>query len=289
MIFSKLNGLGNDFVITDDRENKYTENLDEMARKLCHRRTGIGADGLVFVRKSETCDVRMQIFNSDGSEAEMCGNGVRCFAKYVYDKGIFKHERMSVETLAGPMIIDLTVKDGVAVAAKVDMGVPETRREFIPVVGTGECQLEKLAAVDKEFTFSTILLGVPHTVVFMDHLPTAEEVFKYGSVIEPMTSLFPRKTNVNFTHVLDDHTIEVRTYERGVENETLACGTGATAAAIVTNFVLQRRTAHFAVSVPGGELAVRFSHEPETQTYTDICLTGPARRVFGGVFDSENF
>ena len=89
MIFSKLNGLGNDFVITDDRENKYTENLDEMARKLCHRRTGIGADGLVFVRKSETCDVRMQIFNSDGSEAEMCGNGVRCFAKYVYDKGIF--------------------------------------------------------------------------------------------------------------------------------------------------------------------------------------------------------
>ena len=107
MIFSKLNGLGNDFVITDDRENKYTENLDEMARKLCHRRTGIGADGLVFVRKSETCDVRMQIFNSDGSEAEMCGNGVRCFAKYVYDKGIFPHERMSVETLAGPMIIDL--------------------------------------------------------------------------------------------------------------------------------------------------------------------------------------
>ena len=223
MIFSKLNGLGNDFVITDDRENKYTENLDEMARKLCHRRTGIGADGLVFVRKSETCDVRMQIFNSDGSEAEMCGNGVRCFAKYVYDKGIFPHERMSVETLAGPMIIDLTVKDGVAVAAKVDMGVPETRREIIPVVGTGECQLEKLAAVDKEFTFSTILLGVPHTVVFMDHLPTAEEVFKYGSVIEPMTSLFPRKTNVNFTHVLDDKTIEVRTYERGC-GPTLACG-----------------------------------------------------------------
>lgn len=231
MIFSKLNGLGNDFVITDDRENKYTENLDEMARKLCHHRTGIGADGLVFVRKSETCDVRMQIFNSDGSEAEMCGNGVRCFAKYVYDKGIFPHERMSVETLAGPMIIDLTVKDGVAVAAKVDMGVPETRREFIPVVGTGECQLEKLAAVDKEFTFSTILLGVPHTVVFMDHLPTAEEVFKYGSVIEPMTSLFPRKTNVNFTHVLDDHTIEVRTYECGC-GPTLACGTGSSSAAV---------------------------------------------------------
>lgn len=202
-----------------------------MARKLCHRRTGIGADGLVFVRKSETCDVRMQIFNSDGSEAEMCGNGVRCFAKYVYDKGIFKHERMSVETLAGPMIIDLTVKDGVAVAAKVDMGVPETRREFIPVAGTGECQLEKLAAVDKEFTFSTILLGVPHTVVFMDHLPTAEEVYKYGSVIEPMTSLFPRKTNVNFTHVLDDHTIEVRTYERGC-GPTLACGTGSSSAAV---------------------------------------------------------
>lgn len=231
MIFTKAHGLGNDFVITDDRENRYTENLPELARKLCHRRTGVGADGLVFVRKSEKCDVRMQLFNSDGSEAEMCGNGVRCFAKYVYDKGIFKHERMSVETLAGPMIIDLTIENGVAVSAKVDMGEPETRREFVPVVGTGDCQLQTLTAAGQEFTFSTILLGVPHTVVFMDHLPTAEEVVKFGSVIEPMVELFPRKTNVNFTHVLDNGTIEVRTYERGC-GPTFACGTGSSSAAV---------------------------------------------------------
>ena len=233
MKFTKMCGAGNDFIVIENFDGALShEELPLLARRLCRRHFSVGADGLMVLEAPEAGgDCRMLFYNNDGTTAEMCGNGVRCFAKYVYDKGIFKHERMSVETLAGPMIIDLTVKDGVAVAAKVDMGVPETRREFIPVVGTGECQLEKLAAVDKEFTFSTILLGVPHTVVFMDHLPTAEEVFKYGSVIEPMTSLFPRKTNVNFTHVLDDHTIEVRTYERGC-GPTLACGTGSSSAAV---------------------------------------------------------
>lgn len=130
--------------------------------------------------------------------------------------------------------------------------------------------------------------GVPHYVEFVDDLEPVDVIGR-GRIIRRDTARFPQGTNVNFVQVTGNGTIRVRTYERGVENETLACGTGATAAAIVTNFVLQRRTAHFAVSVPGGELAVRFSHEPETQTYTDICLTGPARRVFGGVFDSENF
>ncbi len=274
MIFTKAHGLGNDFVIVDDRENKYTQNLSELARKICHRRTGVGADGLIFVRNSETCDSRMQLFNSDGSEAEMCGNGVRCFAKYVYDKGIYKHERMSVETLAGPMIIDLTVENGVAVTARVDMGEPEVRREFIPVVGTGDCQLQKLNAAGREFTFSTILLGVPHTVVFMDHLPTADEVVKYGSVIEPMTELFPRKTNVNFTHVLDNNTIEVRTYERGC-GPTLACGTGSSSAAVccaMANYTGKK----VEVKLELGSLHIEWAENGH------VFMTGPAAFAFEG-------
>ena len=130
--------------------------------------------------------------------------------------------------------------------------------------------------------------GVPHYVEFVDDL-AATDVIGRGRIIRRDTARFPQGTNVNFVQVTGDGTIRVRTYERGVENETLACGTGATAAAIVANFALQPRTVRYAVSVPGGELAVRFSHEPGTQTYTDIRLTGPARRVFGGVFDSENF
>ena len=122
MIFSKLNGLGNDFVITDDRENKYTENLDEMARKLCHRRTGIGADGLVFVRKSETCDVRMQIFNSDGSEGMMAGNALRCVGKYLFDRGLIHRHMVSVETIRGTHQITLYTTNGKVTSACVSMG-----------------------------------------------------------------------------------------------------------------------------------------------------------------------
>lgn len=277
MIFTKAHGLGNDFIITDDRENNFSGDLSALAKKLCHRRTGIGADGLIFVRRSDCCDVRMQIFNSDGSEAEMCGNGVRCFAKYVYDKGIFKHERMRVETLAGPMLINLTINEGAAVAARVDMGVPETNRENIPVAGKGVCQLEKLSAMGREFTFSTILLGVPHTVIFMDHLPTAEEVMKYGSVIEPMTELFPKKTNVNFTHVVDDNTIEVRTYERGC-GPTLACGTGSSSAAVccaMAGYTGKR----VEVRLELGSLNIEWAENAH------VFMTGPAAFSFEGSVD----
>lgn len=277
MIFTKVHGLGNDFVVVDDRENKYTQNLSDLAIKVCHRRTGIGADGLVFVRNSEKCDVRMQIFNSDGSEAEMCGNAIRCFGKYCHDKGIVKGDVISVETLAGTMVIHLTVENGIATYARVDMGMPETRRPFIPVVGEGDCQLQTLTSKGKEFTFSTILLGVPHTVVFMkDGLPCEEDFQKHGADIEAMTSLFPRKTNVNFAHVINDHTVEVRTFERGC-GPTLACGTGCSSVA----------TCCYMAGFTGNKVEIKVelgSLFIEVAENGHVFMTGPAAFSFEGEY-----
>ena len=231
MHFQKLHGLGNDFPIFDNRDGAIAhEKKSALTLRLCHRRTGIGGDGVIFVENSESCDIRMSIFNSDGSEAEMCGNGVRCFAKYVYDNNIVRKEHMTIETLAGPMIADLVVENGVATKATINMGNPYFNRKDIPVVGEGECQLETIKVLDKTFTFSTILLGVPHTVVFVDDV-LGMDWQKYGKVMECMTELFPRKTNVNFAQVLDEGNVLVRTYERGA-GPTLACGTGSSSVAV---------------------------------------------------------
>ncbi len=276
MIFTKAHGLGNDFVITDDREEKL-QGLSALAKRLCHRRTGIGADGLILVRESQTCDTRMVIFNSDGSEAEMCGNGVRCFAKYVYDKGIVKTDSFSVETLAGPMVIDLTVENGLAAAARVDMGVPEFRRECIPMTGQGECRLEKLTALDREFTYSTILLGVPHTVVFVEEMPSYEDLCRYGAFIETMP-LFPRKTNVNFTRVMDRETVEVRTWERGC-GATYACGTGSSSAAVCAHLA-GFTGKHVKVCLELGALDILYGENGH------VFMTGPAAFAFEGEVDA---
>ncbi len=272
MRFTKAHGLGNDFIIMDDRANAVKANA-ALAKRLCHRRTGVGADGLILVRPSETCDARMVIFNSDGSEAEMCGNGVRCFAKYVFDKGIVNKESFSVETLAGPMVISVSVENGVATAARVDMGVPESRRPFIPMQGEGECRLEKLTVLGREFTFSTILLGVPHTVVFVDEIPPYEELCRYGAAIETLP-LFPRKTNVNFTRVMDDKNLEVRTWERGC-GATLACGTGSSSAAVcaaMAGFTGRRVRVHLEL----GALDI------DQEQNGHVFMTGPAAFAYEG-------
>ncbi len=273
MLFTKAHGLGNDFVIADDRRGVYCADLPALARELCHRRTGIGADGLIFVRESESCDVRMQLFNSDGSEAEMCGNGVRCFAKYVHDKNIVPKERFSVETLAGPQLIELSVENGVAVTARVNLGKPERKKLLIPMLGEGECVLEKLNAQGKVLTFSTILLGVPHAVVFVDELPAGEDLCRMGREIE-RNPIFPRGANVNFTHVLDPENVEVRTWERGC-GATLACGTGSSSAAVcsaIAGFTGRHVTVHLAL----GELDILWDADGS------VYMTGPAAFAFEG-------
>ena len=278
MIFSKLNGLGNDFVITDDRENKYTENLDEMARKLCHRRTGIGADGLVFVRKSETCDVRMQIFNSDGSEAEMCGNGVRCFAKYVYDKGLTDKKNISIETKSGIKELELTVEDGKVSLVKVNMGAPILKAKDIPVdVDTEKCIDSDINVDGKDYKITCVSMGNPHAVTFIDEDVKTFPIEKIGPKFEnhPM---FPDRVNTEFVQVLNRHEVNMRVWERG-SGETLACGTGtcATVVACVLNGLTDDEVT---VHLLGGDLFIKYDRENDT-----VWMTGPAVIAFEGTIE----
>ena len=264
--FVKYEGAGNDFILIDDREGAFRPDAGHIAA-LCDRHFGIGADGLMTLRRSAGLDCSMRYYNADGSEGEMCGNGARCFALFAEHLGI-GGETKYFDAADG--LHTARIRRSKGPAGEIELGMTAVRE-----IRTG----------DGWWFLNT---GVPHYVEFVDDL-AATDVIGRGRIIRRDTARFPQGTNVNFVQVTGDGTIRVRTYERGVENETLACGTGATAAAIVANFALQPRTVRYAVSVPGGELAVRFSHEPGTQTYTDIRLTGPARRVFGGVFDSENF
>ena len=278
MRFTKAHGLGNDFILLDDRAEALRD-PGALARTLCDRRTGIGGDGVILVQPSGAADARMRIINSDGSEAEMCGNGIRCFAKYVYDKGIVKKEALRAETLAGIMELSLETEQGRVKAVTACMGKPVLEREKIPVEGTGACLEQKLTVLGREFTFSTILMGVPHTVVFVSAIDKAD-VLKYGPAIENHP-LFPRKTNVNFTRVLDESTIEVRTWERGC-GATLACGTGSAGAAVCCALAgLTGRSVNVRLAL--GELFIRWA--PDDAVY----MTGPAAFAYEGEIDLSRF
>lgn len=269
MQFWKMNGAGNDFIIIDNiREQIPVERFGDLARLLCERHLSIGADGLMVVEPARgDADYRMLFYNSDGSLGEMCGNGARCFALFAEHLGIGGRTKR-FEAADGPHTACICRTAGTS--GEVELGMTAVR---------------EIHEGDGWWFLNT---GVPHYVEFVDDLDTVD-VTGRGRAIRRDTTRFPQGTNVNFVEIAGDGAIRMRTYERGVENETLACGTGATAAAIVTSFVRQPHTAHYRITVPGGTLTVRFSHEPGTKTYTDIRLTGPARRVFEGVFDSENF
>ncbi len=274
MRFTKMHGLGNDFIVIDDRA-KALSDFSRLSRTLCDRRTGIGGDGVILVQNSACAIAQMRIFNSDGSEAEMCGNGIRCFAKYVYDSKIVQAEVFSVETLAGIMEISLSAENGIAKTVTINMGKPVLEREKIPVTGTGTCLNQTLAVSGREFTYSTILLGVPHTVVFTDHVSEAD-VLSCGPAIETFPQ-FPKKTNVNFTQVLDSENIRVRTWERGC-GMTLACGTGASSAAVccaLSGLTGRRVNAHLAL----GTLLIDWTEDGA------VYMTGPAASVYEGEID----
>ena len=264
--FAKYEGAGNDFILIDNREGGFTPRA-ELIAALCDRHFGIGADGLMTLARNAEIDCSMRYYNADGSEGEMCGNGARCFALFAEHRGIGGETKFfdAADGLHTARIRRLKGTSG-----EIELGMIAVRE-----IRTG----------DGWWFLNT---GVPHYVEFVDDLE-AVDVTGRGRAIRRDTTRFPQGTNVNFVQITGDGTIRMRTYERGVENETLACGTGATAAAIVTAFARQPHTTDFRITVPGGALAVRFSHEQGTQTYTDIRLTGPARRVFEGVFDSENF
>ncbi len=229
MKFQKMHGLGNDFILFNELDpSKY--DLSGLALKLCDRHQSIGADGIILILPSETADVKMRIINSDGSEANMCGNGIRCFAKYVYDNHINTSRSFTIETGAGVMIPELIVEGDKVLFVKVNMGAPVMERASIPMIGpAGSVINESLSVAGKELKITSLLMGVPHTMVFVDHLEDID-IITIGKEIENHP-LFPAKTNVNFIEVLNDREIKVRTWERGAGN-TLACGTGSCASAV---------------------------------------------------------
>ena len=230
--FTKMHGLGNDYVYMDAIQQTI-ENESSLARFVSDRHFGIGSDGLILVCKSEMADFKMRMFNADGSEAEMCGNGIRCVGKFIYDKGLTKKTTLDIETLAGIKTLKLNIKEGKVETVKVDMGEPVLEPEKIPVIATEKpVKNLKIKAEDKEFTFTCVSMGNPHAITIVKDTQNFA-VEKYGKILE-VASVFPKKTNVEFVEIQDKEHIKMRVWERG-SGETLACGTGACATAVACN------------------------------------------------------
>ncbi|MBQ5991469.1 MAG: diaminopimelate epimerase [Clostridia bacterium] len=275
MRFFKMHGLGNDFVLFDGRALENTD-WNALAVKVCNRHTGVGADGALILLNSAAADVRMRIFNADGSEAEMCGNGIRAFARYAFENGVVRGTEFTVETGAGVMKPRIILKNGCVDGVRVDMGEPKIESKDVPVKVDGRAIDRTLTAEDRTFPFSSVRVGVPHTMVFVDPL-IESDVPKYGPLIEH-DPLFPERTNVDFVQVLSSDRIKMRTWERGC-GCTLACGTGACAAAVAC--ALGGRTGRkVAVELARGTLLIEWS-EADNHVY----MTGPAENVFSGVWN----
>ncbi len=273
MDFVKMHGLGNDFIFIEDKEGA-EKDYTELAARLCDRHTGIGADGLIVTVPSDKADVCMRIINADGSEAEMCGNGIRCFAKFVYEQGIISAEEFTVETLGGIMKPTLHVENGKVKTVTIDMGMPRLDRKDIPMEGpAGEVKKEPFTIDGQTYLISSMYLGVPHTMVFVDDV-TKIDLPVLGRKIETHPA-FPNRTNVNFVQQIDEHTIKVRTWERGA-GATLACGTGSCASAVAA-FLSGMTGREVDVELYLGTLRIEY-RESDGRVY----MTGPAEVVFTG-------
>ncbi len=271
MEFYKYTGLGNDFIIMDNINND-VEMDGELAKKLCDRHFGIGADGLVLASPSKTCDIRMEIYNSDGSIAEMCGNASRCFAKFVYEKKLVTKEKFNIETLAGVIEPSLQIEDGQVKYVTVDMGEPRFHSREIPFSLDMDRVVDYPIHVDgKEYRITSMFMGVPHTVIFTDQI-SDEYVKEIGRKIE-ISDHFPRKTNVNFVSVLSRKEIIIRTWERGA-GYTLACGTGS-CASVVAGILTDRLDENVLVHLRGGDLNIEWKGD-------NVLMTGEALEVFKG-------
>lgn len=278
MEFTKMQGLGNDYVYVNCFKEKI-ENPSEMAVKVSDRHFGIGSDGLILIKPSEVADFEMEMYNADGSRGEMCGNGIRCVAKYVYDYGLTDKTSISVETLGGIKYLDLTVEHGKVTLVKVDMGTPILKPELIPIVAKGETVIDEPIMVGgKEYHMTGVSMGNPHDVVFMDDIKNME-IEKIGPLFENHER-FPNRINTEFVNVIDRHTAQMRVWERG-SGETLACGTGACAVAVAC--ILNGLTENtVTVKLLGGDLQIEWDREKNT-----VYMTGPAEVSFDGVWKEK--
>lgn len=274
MKFTKMHGIGNDYVYVNGLEEKITDK-SAMARFVSDRHTGIGSDGLVFINKSAAADFEMEMYNSDGSQAEMCGNAIRCVGKYVYDNGLTEKKELAIETLAGIKYLKLTVENGKVEEVRVDMGEPILKPEEIPVLADKEPVLMEELEVDGEiYRMNCVSMGNPHAVIFIKEDVRKLPLAQMGPGFENH-SRFPRRINTEFARILDRKNIEMRVWERGA-GETMACGTGACAtavAAILNHLTDEDVTVHLL----GGELQICWDRESN-----HVFMTGSATTVFDG-------
>ena len=274
MIFTKMHGLGNDYVCI----NCFRERVEDpsgFARTLCDRHYGIGADGLILICPSKVSDFKMEIYNSDGSVAGMCGNGIRCLGKYVYDYGLTGKETLSIETKSGIRNMHLQIQDGKACGAMVDMGVPRLNAHSIPILSEKDLVInDPIEVQEKSYRMTGISMGNPHAVIFSEEI-NGIPLEETGRELE-FHPRFPERANIEFCHVTARDRMEVRVWERGV-GETLACGTGA-CAAVVASVLNDLTDEEVIVKLLGGELSVRWDRK-----VNHVFLEGPAVKVFDGV------
>jgi diaminopimelate epimerase len=289
--FEKYHGLGNDYVVVNDIEwNIPEEKKADLAEKLCEWHFSVGADGLIYVCEADPAkdaDIQMRIFNLDGTEAEMCGNGIRCFSKYVYEHGIVPKEEMEIETLKGIISAKLRFdeeKDGIVEQVKIDMGRPILECDKIPVVPDNnemKCINESIVAVDKVFNFSAVSMGNPHCVIFVKQQLGDVNLNKYGAVLESHER-FPNKTNVEFVKILSETECILRVFERGV-GITNSCGTGS-CASVVAGVILGKFKENTPVTVhnDGGDLIITYTGER-------VFMEGPVEKSFKGTIEELKF
>jgi len=280
MKFTKMHGIGNDYVYINCFK-EMVENPSEFSIRISDRHFGIGSDGLILIKPSEVADCCMDMYNADGSRSEMCGNGIRCVAKYVYDHKIVEKEEITVETPGGIKTIHLTIKDKKAVMATVNMGEPELKPEKIPVNFSGERVIsEPLFVNGKEYSITCVSMGNPHAVVYVKNTDSLD-LEKIGPEFENHKK-FPNRINTEFIQIIDRSHLKMRVWERG-SGETLACGTGACASAVATmlNGKADRKVD---MKLRGGHLTIEWSTEDNC-----VYMTGPAKEVYNGELNDDAF
>ena len=273
MKFTKMQGIGNDYVYVDCFQET-VENPGEVAKIVSDRHFGIGSDGLILIKPSDVADFEMDMYNSDGSRGAMCGNGIRCVAKYVYDYGLTDKTSITVNTASGIKYLDLTIENGKAVQIRVNMGTPILEASKIPVISEKEKVIdEPIVAGEKEYRITAVSMGNPHAVTYIDDVKGLD-IEKIGPQFEHH-SIFPDRVNTEFVKVLDRNTVEMRVWERGA-GETLACGTGACAVA-VASIINGYTEDEVTVKLLGGDLTIYWDRKENL-----VYMTGPAEVVFDG-------
>jgi len=271
--FEKMHGLGNDFIMLDNRKNQL-ENLSELSKKICDRHFGIGADGIIVAEESEKAEIKMLIFNSDGSQAPMCGNGMRCFAKYVFDNGYVKEKEFSVETLAGIMKPKVIIEDEEVIEVRVNLGKPIFNSNILPIKDERAPLIKtEIELEGNRYIMYTLIMGCIHSVVLVDNLENID-IKKIGPMIENH-KVFPQKTNVNFCQIIDESNIKVITWEVGA-GLTLACGTGSASVGVVSS-ILNNIDGKINIHLLGGIAEVEIISD-------EVFLTGPAALICRGFY-----